>query len=171
MKSIRSALICAVIVGMGVEARADQSYEWTGGAADFGGLIVLDSSSNAAGSLTDIVAAGIFTPQGGFSFDPSSAILLQPDFAWNPSQITDMFIAWSVGPSLAGFGENVVELSGANLVISEIDGADGAMSADLTGSWQAVPGAQVPDAAPTALLVGLGLLGIALASRKRFAAV
>lgn len=163
MKSANKVLLITVLgVATAFQARANQEYDWTGGAAGYSGTIILDSNSNSAGTIADIVSATITTPQGTYVFDRtqvySSDELL---FAWNPSQITDMLIDWYSSAPLTGFGENFGG-TGRNFVASET--AD-TVYIDFSGSWTAA--SSVPDASSTVALLGAALLGLA-ALRRRF---
>jgi hypothetical protein len=170
MKLIHSALLCSLLATTALTVRADQEYAWTGGASGFEGVIVLDSNSNSAGTLADIVNAAIITPQGTFFFNPSEALLLSPNFAWDPAQITNMELAWVDSPFIAAIGEDGPDVGGLNFVASipPSTNADAVVGPqiDFTGSWLAVP-SSVPDGASTGLLVALGVAGLALASRKK----
>jgi hypothetical protein len=169
MKTIQTALFCTLLAATAISARANQQYDWTGGTSGFEGVIILDSSSNASGSLSDIVAAAILTPDGTFFFNPADAELLQPAFDWSPTLIDDMGIAWvdSSTSFIAAFGENY---TGVNFE-ADIPPSAGP-TIDLAGSWVAAPSTlNVPDNAPTGLLVGLGIAGLGLACRKKSVAV
>ena len=164
-------ILCAVTVG---DAHAiDYEYDWTGGTSGFAGKIVLDSDSNTSGTVANIVSAQITTSLGTFDFDSSTAFLVQPKFAWNPSQITDMWIEWALNvPSAfaanAGFGENY-NGTGINYLDSFIHDANGVRyDADFnTGSWTAAASSSVPDATSTGLLFTLGMSGLIVMKKKR----
>jgi hypothetical protein len=166
---IRYASVVTVTLGLAAIARADQEYDWTGGSAGYSGSIVLDSNSNVAGTISDVVSAEVTTPQGTFDLVPSQVFYVQPVFDWNPSEITDMWIDWSPnGIGWAGLGANYggsgVNFDGSGYITDE----ESTWSVDFAGSWTAVGGNAVPDGAST-----LGLLFGAIASittlRRRFA--
>src|ERR1700735_3231691 len=68
MKLIQSALLCSLLATTAIAVRADQQYDWVGGAAGYAGVLILDSNDNSAGTLADVVNAAIITPQGTFYF-------------------------------------------------------------------------------------------------------
>jgi len=113
---LRFAFIVTATLSLAVAVRADQEYVWTGGSVGYSGTITLDSNSNSAGAITDIVSGQITTPQGTYNFDPSMVFYLKTPFSWNPSQITDMWVDWDQGAEgWAGFGENYTD-TGVNFV-------------------------------------------------------
>lgn len=120
MQPIRATLFLTLFCAVAATAARATNYEydWTGGRTDFAGKIVLDSNSSSAGTLADIVSAQITISHETLDFDPNTAIFLRPEFAWNSSQITDMWINWSVPGVLAGFGENF-DFNGVNFVGAE----------------------------------------------------
>lgn len=152
-------LITVLSVATAFQARANQEYDWTGGAAGYSGTIILDSNSNPAGTIADIVSAQITTPQGTYVFDPTQVDFNQPIFAWNPSQITDMWINWSSSAPYTGFGENY-NGTGLNFVGS----GDGSEYVDYSGSWTAA--SSVPDGGATIALLGGALFGLAALRRR-----
>ena len=155
---VRFALGVAAIVAT-VQVRADQVYDWTGGAAGYSGQITLDSNNNASGSIADIVSATITTPEGTFAFDAGSAVLLSNVFSWYPTQITNMWIDWNPGLN-AGFGENW-DGAGSNFVGSNISN----YSVDFSGSWTA-ESSTVPDGGATISLLGAAIIGLAALRRR-----
>jgi hypothetical protein len=163
------ASLFAVALSLTVtRANADQEYVWTGGAAGYSGTIILDSNSNPAGSISDIVSGQITTPSGTFDFDPTTIAYSQPAFDWNPSQITDMWIDWFALSYTfeAGFGENISN-TGENFVGSYEYPSTNDYLLDVSGSWKA-SNSSVPDATTTSALLGGALVSLT-ALRRRFA--
>jgi hypothetical protein len=171
---IRFASIVTVILSLTAAVRADQEYVWTGGSAGYSGWIILDSNSDASGTLADVVSAQVTTPQGTYNFDPSWVFYIQSPFDWNPTQINDMWIDWyqgGVDPAWAGLGE---KWGGA---ITNFDGSGSnryytsTWAVDYSGSWTAAAaGPSVPDATATSALLLLGGAFVGLAAlRSRFA--
>lgn len=172
MKTANKILLIAVLgVATVFQARADQEYDWTGGTAGYSGTIILDSNSNSSGSISDIVSGQITTPQGTYVFDPTKVFYSLVPFAWNPSQITSMWIDWNQGVTgWAGFGENYQGPATPNFVGSgpvQDPALSSTWAVDFTGSWTAASFASsVPDGGATIALLGGALIALAALRRR-----
>ena len=145
-----------------ISARAQNTtYHWVGGAPGFSGTIILDSPSSQAGSLKDIISISLFTPRfGSLSLDPNTISLTDPQFTWNSTGITEMFIA---GLSSSPFIQAaVIENSGGGNALSAIDFLHQQPSIDTSGSWQGTP---LPDVENSACLFGFSLACVAFFRR------
>ena len=168
MKAAVSSFLCTLLfVALAVKGRANQEYDWTGGAPGYAGSIVLDSNSNADGTMADIVSVVISDPTHTFDVVPGSFLDSfdgTQGFSWNPSQITGMSILFDSG--LISVGENV-DNTGVNDI--EVVERPSSLDTDSTGSWLAVPGSTsaIPDSTSTALLVGAAFIGLVLHLRAR----
>jgi len=167
--TIAKIAVGAAAITVTMHANAQQTtYDWTGGEAGFSGQIILDSNGNTAGNISDIVSATITTPQGGpFDFNPTTVYIDVSPFTWNQTQITNMWIDWTVGSTEVGMSEGNV-LPG-NSVASN-NGYEPYVE-DSSGSWTAVSSSvpsSVPDGGATIALLSASLTGLA-ALRRRFA--
>ncbi len=168
MKTASKVLLIAVLgVATAFQARANLEYDWTGGTAGYSGTIILDSNSNSAGSISDIVSGQITTPQGTYVFDSGMVFSTPEPFAWNPSQITDMWIDWyqpTLDPAWAGFGENYGG-GGLNFVGSGTDRYnDSTWVVDFAGSWTAA--SSIPDGGAVIALLSGALVALAALRRR-----
>jgi len=196
MKTIPIVALSMLLgIAAAVQSRADTTYVWTPAPGDTSGLgatIVLDSSSNSNGNMLGDVLSAVFTSPVStyslsntgtdwFAFNPNYGVLFNSvsgttsetvpgfsnliPFSWDSTKIDNMNLEWNYeGGTLeiqqtASGGVIWFFPPGINLY------SDG-------GQFLAVGSvSSVPDIASTFLLLGLGLAGLALASRKMVAAL
>lgn len=182
MKQIKAVMLAIMASGALVtQARAGFTYVWTtipgagpvtGGDSEWAGTIVLDTSASTDGTLADIISVSLTTPQGNFTFDPTSNIGLffgGVNFTWNASQIESMYFGWQVYPLQPSIFEDVGYGPGG-LQVNSLVGPLGSFDED--GSWLAAsaggsePGAGVPEP-PTWTTMLMGITGLVLVSYRR----
>ena len=178
MKRFRFALIATIACGTwATHARANATYVWTEatvGSSEWAGTIVLDSSSNTNGTLSDVVSVILVTPQGNFTYDPATAFddscCGNGGFSWNASQIEHMYFGWQDYPYQPSVFEGVGYGPGGLQVNSLV----GPLSSfDENGSWLAAtsgtpepPVIDAPEPATwTTMLIGLA--GLCFAEWRR----
>jgi hypothetical protein len=168
MKTANSSILCILLfAAFAVTGRANQEYDWTGGAPGFSGSIVLDSNSNTNGTLADIVSVVITDPEHTFDVVPGSFLDSfdgTEAFSWNPSQITGMSILFDSG--LISVDENFDNTGLNDIQVVELPSN---LDTDTTGSWLAASGSStaIPDSASTGVLVGAAFIGLVLHLRAQ----
>ena len=199
MKTIHLGALCMLLgVATAIQSRANTTYVWTPASGDTSGLgatIVLDSDSNSDGNMFDDVVSAVFTSPVGtydlsnagtrwYSWNKNYGVIynlsgvdaendvagfsnLSP-FSWDPTQIDNANLEWNLDP-----GHGMIEIqftaSGSGVIWFQPDGQN-----DYSSGGQFLAAGSVgsvPDTASTCFLLGLGLAGLALASRKLVAAV
>ncbi len=132
--------------------------------------MVLDASSSPSGggAFSEILEADLL---GVWIYGFEEPTTANPDFTWNPTEITDIDLEFPDGSELdAGKYYPVIGFA-QTTELGNIH-PEGEFNILLTGSWLADgPVSSLPDAASTGLLfagglAGLGLLGL---GRKRIA--
>jgi len=120
---------------------------------DTGGYYLTVTKFTALGGYS-----GPGTPMGDY-FKGGTA------FSWSSTEITAMTIRW-----ISGSGSYQIQTEASSFFASVSDPS--ISDSDPDGLWLAkTPSSSVPDVASTCLLLGLGLAGLAVAGRKKVAAL
>jgi hypothetical protein len=188
-------IACLGVLGFGlvqgISYGAVYTYDWEGGLPGYSGTLVLDAPSSAAapygGSLSDVVSLVVTTPVNGTfvaDVNPADGLgsigtysdngngpLVDTTLIWNPSQITQMVLAYygSNDPNSPDYYQGIVVSE--TLVNGSLQGQlsfynppSPNVDLDITGQWVAAP---APEPAAYGALAGAGLLLVTLGSQFR----